>query len=124
MIISFTGHRDRLANHAALLTIEAEYPGATWVHGGAIGFDTQVHGKAIFLGKSEAAGTLIVIKPDYEKYSAKVAPIMRNFKIVDRGDILYALWDGRKVGGTYRTVQYAKEKCKPVVLMAIDSERI
>jgi hypothetical protein len=119
MIISFTGHRDRRANSAELFTIEAEYPGATWVHGGAVGFDSQVDDVAKDLGKSEANGLLVVIKPDYARYSSKVAPIMRNFVIVDRGDILYALWDGRKAGGTYRTVQYAEEKCKPVVLMAL-----
>lgn len=43
MNIGFTGHRNKLCNEQSLLRIEERFPGATWVHGGAEGFDTQVH---------------------------------------------------------------------------------
>lgn len=115
MIISFTGHRDRLANRDDLLAIEKEYPGATWVHGGARGFDSQVDQVARLLGKSESNGLLVVIKPDYARYPMKIAPLERNKIIVDQGDVLYALYDGRGKGGTLQTKNYAKNAGKPVI---------
>jgi hypothetical protein len=108
-VIGFTGHRDRVTTEAELLSVEGVYPGATWVHGGAIGFDSQVHEIGLRIGKVEGE-TLIVIRPDYKRYDAKVAPIMRNRIIVDRSDVLYACWDGRRTGGTYDTIKYAKSK--------------
>lgn len=117
MIISFTGHRDQLANHDDLLAIEAQYPGATWVHGGAKGFDAQVDDVAKSLGKSEVDGTLIVIRPDYKRYPPKIAPLKRNEVIVDKGNVVYACYDGRKRGGTYSTVNYARRQGKQVVVL-------
>lgn len=74
MIIGFTGHRNKLCNEQSLLRIEDRYPGATWIHGGADGFDTQVNAVALKLGKIEG-DTLIVIRPDYKRYSGTVAPM-------------------------------------------------
>lgn len=112
MIIGFTGHRDWLANEQSLYRIEERYPGATWVHGGADGFDTQVDMVAKALGKIPG-DTLIVIRPDYRRYHPKQAPLMRNMEIVNRCDLLVACYDGRKKGGTYQRVGYATGK-KPV----------
>ena len=42
--------------------------------------------------------------------------------IVDRADILLAVWDGqpaRSMGGTTETVEYARARRKQVVLIAI-----
>ncbi len=51
MLIVFTGHRDRIASPADLHAIESQYPLARWMHGGAVGFDAQVHTVGEALGK-------------------------------------------------------------------------
>ena len=90
------------------------YPGAEWVHGGARGFDTQVDTIAKELGK-----TATVIRPDYNRYPPKIAPLERNKIIVDTVDLLVACYDGRKKGGTYQTVNYAEGRNVVVYLMPI-----
>ena len=81
-----------------------------WWHGGAkYGFDAQIQSHI------EMNGHVItgyrIFYPDYNKYKSKVAPIMRNHEMIDSGpDLLVALWDGRKSGGTYDTIEYAKTK--------------
>lgn len=112
MLIGFTGHRDWLCNEQSLLRLEERYPGATWIHGGAEGFDTQVNEVALRLGKV-LGDTLIVIRPDYSRYHPKQAPLFRNMDIVNRCDLLIACYDGRRTGGTCQCANYAKGK-KPV----------
>lgn len=111
MYISFTGHRDRLTYESDLEAILKDYPDSIWIHGGAIGFDTQVENYAQKHGIKT-----IVIRPDYERYG-KRAPLIRNDEIVNRGDLLVALHDGRIGGGTYYTIQKAKAIQKTVVLL-------
>lgn len=113
MIIGFTGHRNKLCSEQSLLRIEERFPGATWIHGGAEGFDTQVHEVGLKLGKV-LDDTLIVIRPDYKQYSYHVAPLIRNQAIVDRADRMFACYDGRKKGGTLFTINYAHKVHKPV----------
>ena len=113
MIIGFTGHRNKLCSEQSLLRIEERFPGAKWVHGGAGGFDTQVHEVALKLGKI-VGDTLIVIRPDYKQYSHHVAPLIRNQQIVDMAERMVACYDGRKKGGTFFTVNYAHKVHKPV----------
>ena len=112
-IIGFTGHRDWRCNDQSLLRIEDRYPGAEWIHGGAGGFDEQVHEVGLKLGKIVGV-TLIVIRPDYKQYSFNVAPLIRNQVIVDRVDRMVACYDGRKKGGTLFTINYAHKVHKPV----------
>jgi hypothetical protein len=114
MNIGFTGHRNKIAPDSDIERIINDYPGATWIHGGAEGFDTQIHKAGLIAGKVKGED-LIVICPNFKKYHPKVAPIMRNHDIVDRSDLLVTCWDGREVGGTYSTIQYAISKGKPVV---------
>jgi hypothetical protein len=112
--IAFTGHRDRNTTREALDNIMHLHPGATWVHGGAIGFDTQVAEYA----RAHGIPT-VVIRPDYKKFAdrPKYAPLARNKEIVDMSMCLYACYDGRNVGGTKFTVNYAKEKGKLVYIL-------
>lgn len=117
MLIVFTGHRNRLASPADLHAVEAQHPGATWMHGGAVGFDAQVHIIALELGKSVADGTLVVVRPEYGKYHPSVAPLRRNEVMVDQADIVYACFDGRQRCGTYATINYARRKGKQVVIL-------
>ena len=113
MNIGFTGHRNKLCNEQSLLRIEERFPGATWVHGGAEGFDKQVHEVALKLGKV-VGETLLVIRPDYKQYSYNVAPLIRNQLIVDMVERMVACYDGRKKGGTFFTVNYANRIHRPV----------
>ena len=66
MIIGFTGHRNKLCSEQSLLRIGERFPGAKWVHGGAGGFDTQVHEVALKLGKIVGAWAAVLVGPDYD----------------------------------------------------------
>jgi len=125
MLIVFTGHRDRLTNPESLHAIEAQYPGATWMHGGAKGFDMQVHSIGAKLSKQALpalvsdqltsltlvnANVIYTVRPTYGRYPWKQAPIIRNKAMVDfmrPGDLLVACYDGRSDGGTAQCVAYA-----------------
>jgi hypothetical protein len=113
MIILFTGHRDKACNIIELKNIVTEFPSATWIHGGARGFDSQVHDVAQVNGV-----TTEVYPPDYTKHGA-AAPLVRNRAMVDRCDRVFALYDGRAKGGTYYTIEYAKRKGKAVTLLCV-----
>lgn len=135
MLIVFTGHRDRLAAPADIHAIEAQYPRSVWMHGGAEGFDMQVHTVGVELRKQalppfvsdQLAGTTLVnvnaiytIRPTYGRYHPKSAPIIRNIAMVDKmsdGDILVACYDGRAKGGTAQCVRYAREKGRTVIVL-------
>jgi len=105
MIIAFTGHRDKITNEDFFDCLPAD---ALWVHGGAIGFDTQVENYA----KKHGIKTK-VIRPDYNKYG-KTAPLIRNKEIVNGADLLVACYDGRKQGGTFYTIKLATSMNIPV----------
>ena len=112
MMIAFTGHRDRQITTDELEQIAAAHPGATWVHGGARGFDSQVETYA----RARGIPT-VVIRPDYKKLG-KPAPLILNRKIVDMADALYACYDGRQTGGTLYTLRYAQKRGKPVHILS------
>ena len=80
--------------------------------GGAIGADTYARDFARKKGLK-----LIEFFPNYEKYG-KIAPLVRNKLIVEECDCLIAFWDG-KSRGTKFTLDYAKERNKPVKIIAI-----
>ena len=84
----------------------------TIVSGGARGADTYAMDFARQHGLK-----LIVFFPDYEKYGRQ-APLMRNKLIVEECDCLLAFWDGQ-AKGTKFTLDYAKEKGKPVKIVQI-----
>lgn len=65
------------------------------VSGGARGVDTKAR---IFAEENSLKYTGFL--PDYDKYG-RVAPIKRNDLIVDRADMVVALWDGRSRGTKY-----------------------
>ena len=84
----------------------------TIVSGGAKGADTFAMDFARQHGLK-----LIVFFPDYEKYGRQ-APLMRNKLIVEECDCLLAFWDGQSKGTKF-TLDYAKEKGKPVKIVQI-----
>lgn len=86
------------------------------VSGGASGADALAKKYA-----EERDIELVEILPDYETYG-KVAPILRNKKIVSISDGVLAFWDGESKGSKY-TVDYAIEQGKHVQIIDI-SKRI
>ena len=110
MRIAFTGHRDKQAWVADLVEIALKYPKALWVHGGAEGFDAQVERYA-----NLADIPTKIIRPDYKRYHGKKAPLMRNHQIVRGADLLVALYDGRKGGGTRYTMDIARDNDIPII---------
>lgn len=57
-----------------------------------------------------------VIKPEYDKYPASVAPKMRNTTIVQKADIVIAFWDGSS-RGTMDAVFKAKRWGKKITVL-------
>lgn len=110
MKLAISGHRDRIAKEEDILNIFSKYPDAVIMHGNAKGFDLQVHNIASKLGKQ-----IISILPNYE-HLGKNAPLIRNRQIIKDADILVALYDGRKYGGTYHTLNMAKKLNKPTII--------
>jgi hypothetical protein len=112
--VSFTGHRDKFCAEGELERIAKRYPGGVWVHGGAVGFDSQVQ----YFAENHRIATLI-IRPDYQKHKGKQAPIIRNREIAEMGNVLVACYDGRKTGGTFFTITYARQFGKHIELLAV-----
>ena len=96
------------------IDIEAhlKYIPDTIVSGGAKGADTYARE---FAQKHNL--TLIEFLPEYDKYG-KGAPLVRNKLIVDNCDCVLAFWDG-KSRGTKFTLDYAREKNKPIKIVQI-----
>jgi len=109
MKIGFTGHRDKICNEDDLRMINSAFPGATWIHGGAEGFDSQV---SQFAQKEKIEE--LIMKPDYARHGP-AAPLIRNRKVVDISDIIVVFYDKRKAGGTLYTLKYAQKKNKKII---------
>lgn len=86
------------------------------ISGGAKGVDTLAKQFAILNGYS-----ITEILPDYNKYYFKIAPIIRNYEIVDKSDIVYAFWDG-KSKGTLSVIEYAKKTNKKIIIIKINKK--
>ena len=84
----------------------------TIVSGGARGADTYARE---FAQKHNLK--LIEFLPEYDKYG-RGAPLVRNKLIVDECDCVLAFWDGTS-RGTKFTLDYAKEKGKPIKIIQI-----
>ncbi len=110
--IGFTGHRDISPEPAIIEKLQVlfnAHPQATWVVGGAIGFDTIVENFARKNGLKT-----IIYKPDYQAHG-RGATFVRNRQIVDKSDLMVAFFDGRSTGGTGYTVKYAQKQGKQVL---------
>ena len=113
MKLLITGSRRATAqDYAGLAAAIQKYaPGATTIlHGGAQGADqlaeqyAQAHGLPT-----------VVIRPDYEQWPAKVAPLKRNHELVDLADGVIALYKGKRKGGTAYTAKLAQDAGKLLV---------
>ncbi len=61
-----------------------------------------------------------IIRPQYQRYG-RCAPIIRNREIVDKADLVVAIWDG-KSKGTKSVLSYADKAGKEVILYIAGSE--
>ena len=84
----------------------------TIVSGGAKGADTYARE---FAQKHNLK--LIEFLPEYNKYG-RTAPLVRNKLIIDECDCVLAFWDGQS-RGTKFTLDYAKEKGKPIKIVQV-----
>lgn len=57
-----------------------------------------------------------IIKPDYNKYSGKVAPIMRNKVIVENASNIICFWD-LSSKGTRSVIDYAVSLNRPIIII-------
>lgn len=80
------------------------------ISGGAKGVDTEAN---LYAKKNKIP--LLEIKPDYKNYHFKKAPIIRNYEIVDKSDIIYVFWDG-KSKGTLSVINYAQKQNKEIII--------
>ena len=94
------------------LEAHLKYIPDTIVSGGAKGADTYARE---FAQKHNLK--LIEFLPEYDKYG-KGAPLVRNKLIVDNCDCVLAFWDGKSRGSKF-TLDYAKEKNKPIKIVQI-----
>ncbi len=85
------------------------------ISGGARGIDTCAAEYARAHGIK-----LTEIFPDYKRYG-RAAPIVRNREIIERSDIVIALWDGRS-RGTAHVVSECERLEHPVRVFIIASE--
>lgn len=84
----------------------------TIISGGARGIDTLA---AQFARKHGIK--LLEFRPDYTTYG-RGATFVRNRMIVDMADVVIAFWNGSSRGTKY-TIEYAKKKYVPVVIIKI-----
>lgn len=89
-----------------------DHPSAVFLHGGATGVDELADN--ILKTKGVAVE---VYKSNYSRYGRK-APLVRDREMVDRADIVYALWNGRSRGTKY-VIDYAKSTGKVVKVMEV-----
>lgn len=83
------------------------------VSGGAKGIDTMARKYAIIKGIR-----LTEFLPDYNRYSGRTAPLVRNKQIIEYADMVVAIWDGHSKG-TIHSVELAKRMNKRVKLHTI-----
>lgn len=112
MIVAVSGSRTLREEVSRFMPAEA----TKIITGGAPGIDHQAEAYARRKGLE-----LEVIRPDYQKYYYKAAPLERNKEIVNRCDVLVAIWDG-KSKGTKFTIDYAKKIGKDVRVYIVKGE--
>jgi len=86
------------------------------ISGGAKGVDTLAERWA-----KENHVSCKVIKPEYDEYDPKVAPLIRNTKIAEECDELVAFWDGRSKG-TEDIIKKAVQFGKQVTIFGITKD--
>lgn len=96
MNIAIVGGRDfndyTLLKESILAYIDAHEKPENIVSGGAKGADTLAAQFAAEMGIP-----LLIFKPDYQKYE-RGATLVRNTKIIENAEVVFAFWDGQSKG--------------------------
>ena len=87
------------------------------ITGGATGIDSC----AYFYAKRNNIPVSVIV-PDYKKFE-KLAPILRNKRIVDLCDSLVAVWDGVSKG-TKTAINFAISAKKPVIIFIVRDGKV
>ncbi len=58
--------------------------------------------------------------PPLESTPPKFAISKRNMYMVDKSDLVLAVWNGRQSGGTWNTINYAKESNNPIQYLMLN----
>jgi len=67
-------------------------------------------------------------KPDFDYDDTKILEYMkgcmheRNKYMVDKSDLILAVWNGNKKGGTWDTIKYALKKKKKIIYIRLDQD--
>ena len=121
MKLLITGSRAIVENEANFARLEKEiqvrYPNVSMLlHGGARGADQLAARFARQYGLA-----VQVIRPDYQHYPEKLAPLMRNTELVALAGAVMAFYGPRgRTGGTYDTVKKALARNLPVTELFAD----
>jgi hypothetical protein len=110
----FNPKNSRIVNNFILEHMEPDQIGAV-VSGGAQGADQQAH----VIGEYYDVPTADFL-PDWKGHG-KRAGFIRNRKIVENSDIIFAFWDG-KSRGTRHTLKLAKEMGKEFHIYHFESK--
>ncbi len=78
-------------------------------------FERVLQKKPAFQTLLKACDMVKIVRQNYDMGSYHA----RNRLMVDHADLLIAVYDGRKEGGTYQTISYAKRKGRKIVIIGI-----
>lgn len=101
-------HLDDVETYVAVLE-------AVVISGGAIGVDSTAEKTAL---RPDVDLDTMIFLPEYRKWGG-LAPLKRNYQIVDAADRVVAFWDGTS-SGTVHTINYTLKKRKPLLVFRRD----
>jgi len=84
----------------------------SYIHGRAEGIDSIAHKIIEQSGCQEK-----IVIPNYTQYGRE-APLIRDREMVDECDEVIAIWNGKSRGTKY-TIDYAKQRNKPVTVFDV-----
>jgi len=143
-VLALTGHRGLPPGAPALIRRQLEelvlqYPGSTWLSGGAVGVDQVAALVLLELGQRvefvlpfplrlQSARWTSVEREALRALTAQAAAVeilrdgyhvggyhQRNRRLLERADVLVAFTDGRATGGTASVIRQAERKGVPVI---------
>ncbi len=87
------------------------------------GHIARVEDRALYEEVMSGAHT-VVNTNDSISYPGVGSYEVRNRYMVDHSDLVLAIWDGGKKGGTWRAVSYAFKTSKPLIQVSVDGKTV